>query len=156
MKMKPLCGLTAALTSFVLLLAAPAIAQEDEGGPQTWGDDARYVTVTYVQFKPGKREEAMEIISEYFMPAGEKAGTAPPMLAVHFQTGIWDAMFIWNLEGGMADLEWYQSEDNVKWFAALAELNGGPEGAEKLMERWRQTIRESETQIGHYHAAEDE
>lgn len=156
MKMKPLCGLTAALTSFVLLLAGPAIAQDDEGGPQTWGDDARYITVTYVQFKPGKREEAMEIINEYFKPAGEKAGTAPPMLDVHFQTGIWDAMFIWNLEGGMADLEWYRSEDNVKWFAALAELNGGPEGAEKLMERWRQTIRESETQIGHYHAAEDE
>ena len=137
MKMKPLCGLVAALTSVALLLAGPAIAQEDEGGPQTWGDDARYVTVTYVQFKPGKREEAMEIINEYFKPAGEKAGTAPPMLDVHFQTGIWDAMFIWNLEGGMADLEWYQSEDNVKWFAALAELNGGPEGAEKIMERWR-------------------
>lgn len=152
MKTNTRCGLVAALSSFVLLLTGAANAQEDEGGPQTWGEDARYVSVTYVQFKPGKREEAMEIIEEYFKPAGQKAGTPAPMLDVHFQTGLWDAMFVWNMEGGMAELEMYRSENDIKWYAALAELNGGPEGADKILDRWRQTIRESETQVGHYHA----
>ena len=146
----------AVVCAIALAFALPAGAQEDDGGPIKQGDDARYLSVQYVKYKTGMREEAMEIISEYFAPAGQKAGTPPPMLDVHFQTGVWDAMFVWNLEGGMADLEWYRSESNIKWYSALVELNGGPEGAEKIMERWRQTIRESEVQIGHYHAGEDD
>jgi hypothetical protein len=156
MKVNPNCGLLAALSALVLFLGMPASAQDQAPEPETWGEDAKYVSITFVQFKQGKREEAMEIISEYFAPAGQKAGTPPPMLDVHFQTGVWDAMFIWNLKGGMADLEWYRSEDNIKWYSALVELNGGPEGAAKIMERWRQTIRESETQVGHYHADQGE
>ena len=156
MKSNPTSGLVAAFVSLVYLVSVTAFAQEEEAGPETWGEDAKYVTVYYLQFKPGKREDGMEIISEYFVPAAEKAGLAPPQLAVHFQTGVWDAMYVWNLHGGMSDLEWYQSEDDVKWYAALAELNGGPEGAEKIMERWRDTVRESETQIGHYHSGADE
>ena len=149
-------GALAAVFASVFLFNAPAIAQEDDGGPQTWGEDARYVSVTFVKFKTGKREEAMEIINEYFKPAGDKAGTPPPMLDVHFQTGPWDAMCVWNLDGGMADLEMYRSENDMKWYAALAELNGGPDGAGMIMERWLQTIRESVTQVGHYHTGEEE
>ena len=155
MKLNPLCGLVVALSSLVLLSNTPVLAQEEAPGPQKWGDNARYISVTFVQFKAGKREEAMEIINEYFVPAGQKAGTPPPMLGVHFQTGAWDAMFIWNMEGGMADLEWYRSENDLKWYAALAELNGGPEGAEEIMTRWQKTIRESEVQVGHYHDGAD-
>jgi hypothetical protein len=40
---------------------------------------------------------------------------------LHFQTGEWDALFVWEMEGNMADLEWYRSEDDIKWFAAPAE-----------------------------------
>ena len=156
MKVNAVSGSIAAVFVSVFLFSMPAIAQEDDGGPQTWGDDARYVSVTFVKFKAGKREEAMEIINEYFKPAGAKAGTPPPMLDVHFQTGSWDAMFVWNLDGGMADLEMYRSENDMKWWAALAELNGGQEGAEMIMDRWRQTIREAETQVGHYHSGEEE
>ncbi len=154
MKVNPTCGLLAALSALVLFLGMPASAQDQAPGPETWGDDAKYVSITFVQFKPGKREEAMEIISEYFAPAGQKAGTPPPMLDVHFQTGVWDAMFIWNLEGGMADLEWYRSENDIKWYGALMEMVGGADEAEKIMNRWRATIRETDTQIGHFHASE--
>lgn len=156
MKVNLACGTIAAVFASAFLISMPAVAQDEASGPESWGEDARYVSVTFVQFKAGKREEAMEIINEYFKPAGAKAGTPPPMLDVHFQTGQWDAMFIWNLDGGMADLEWYRSENDIKWYAALAELNGGPEGAEKILDRWRETIRETDTQVGHYHAGEDD
>jgi hypothetical protein len=33
----------------------------------------------------------MQIITEHFMPAGEKSGVPAPILAIHFQTGKWDA-----------------------------------------------------------------
>jgi hypothetical protein len=154
MSMMTYCGRVLAATALLFLSVLPVWAQDD-GGPEKWGDDAKYVTVTYVQFKSGKREEAMEMIAEYFQPAGEKAGTAPPMLAVHFQSGKWDAMFVWDLDGGVADLEWFRSPDDIKWMAALAELNGGEDAAKEIMKRWSKTIDEAETHIGHYHTGEE-
>ncbi len=48
-------------------------------------------------------------------------------MAIHYQTGKRDATSVWEIAGGMADLEWYRLPDDVKWFAALAELNeNGP------------------------------
>jgi hypothetical protein len=155
MKVTSICGRFAAATALLFLITVPASAQDDENGPQTWGDDAKYATVTFVQFKSGKREEAMEMIAEYFRPATEKAGTSPPMFVVHFQSGKWDAMFVWDLEGGLTDLQWFRSADELKWFAALAELNGGEEAAGEIMKRWSKTIDEAETHIGHYHSGEE-
>lgn len=145
-------AVSAALTMF----AVPASAQDDEEGPITQGDDARYVSATYVKFKPGKRERAFEIIADHFVPAGKKAGTPGPLGAIHFQTGEWDALFVWKLEGGMADLEWYRSENNIKWAAALAELEGGKEAAGELMAEYRSLVDEAETDVGHYHATDED
>ncbi|MDH3415577.1 MAG: hypothetical protein OEM64_04620 [Gammaproteobacteria bacterium] len=74
-------------TAALFLFAMPAIAQDDDEGPITQGDDAKYLRVSYVKYKPGQREMAMQIITEHFMPAGKKAGTSSPILAIHFQTG---------------------------------------------------------------------
>ena len=151
MKAKTTCGTLAAIFGLVLLVTNPASAQQDEEGPLTQGDDARYLSVQYVKYKPGRREDAMQIIAEYFGPAAAKAGLAGPMLAIHFQTGEWDAAFVWPLKGGMADLEWYRSPDSIKWFEALAELNGGAEEAEKIIGRYQDTVREMRTEVGHHH-----
>jgi hypothetical protein len=149
-------GKALAVTAALTMFAVPVSAQDDEEGPMTQGDDARYVSATYVKFKPGKRERAFEIIAEHFMPAGEKAGTPGPLGVIHFQTGEWDAIFVWKLEGGMADLEWYRSPDNIKWYAALAEQEGGKEAAGELMGEYRSLIAEAQTEVGHYHATEDD
>ena len=149
-------GKVLAVSAAFTMFAVPASAQEDDGGPITQGDDARYVTSTVVKFKPGKRERAFEIIAEHFVPAGEAAGTPGPLGTIHFQTGEWDAIFVWNLEGGMADLEWYRSEDNIKWAAALAEQEGGEEAAGELMAEYRSLIAEAETNVGHYHAKSED
>jgi len=149
-------GKVLAVSAALTMFAVPASAQDDEEGPLTQGDDARYVSVTHVKFKPGKRERAFEIIAEHFVKAGEKAGTPGPLGVIHFQTGEWDSLVVWNLEGGMADLEWYRSEDNIKWYAALVEQEGGEEAAGKLVAEYQSLIDEAETDVGHYHAkAED-
>ena len=149
-KHKLLGGLTA-VVSALFLLAVPAIAQDDDEGPQTQGDDAKYLSITYVEFKTGQRETGMVIINEHFVPATEKAGISPPMLAVHFQTGKWDAAFIWEMEGGMADLEWYRSPDDIKWFEALAELEGSMEEAEAVWQSYLDTVAHAQTEVGHHH-----
>ena len=80
-----------------------------------------------MKYKSGKRERAFEIIADHFKPAGEKAGLPGPLGTLHFQTGESDALFVWEMKGGMADLEWYRSEDDIKWYASLVEQEGGEE-----------------------------
>ena len=151
MKITSMCSKLIVATAALFVFAVPAIAQDDDSGPMTQGDDAKYLRVSYVNFKPGQREMAMAIITDHFMPAGEKAGTNPPMLAIHFQTGKWDAAFIWEMDGGMADLEWYRSPSNVKWRAALAELEGGTEQADAIWQKYVSAIAQSYVAVGHHH-----
>ena len=150
------CGKLAAVVSALFLLSTAAFAQDDDGGPQTQGDDARYLSITVVDFKPGMRTEAMQMITDYFVPATEKAGTAGPMLAIHFQTGKWDAAFIWEMAGGMADLEWFTSPDDLKWRAALAEIAGGEDEADEIWASFQSKVASSVTNVGHHHVPEAE
>ncbi|MEL7185340.1 MAG: hypothetical protein AAFN50_02750 [Pseudomonadota bacterium] len=145
-----------AVAAALTLCGGSALAQDDDGGPQTQGDDARYVSASMVNFKPGKRERAFEIIAEHFKPAGEAAGTPGPLGVIHFQTGEWDAIFVWALEGGMADLEWYRTEDDIKWFEALAEQEGSVEAAEALLAEYSSLVDNAVTNVGHYHAEEED
>ena len=139
-----------AITAALLLSSFAAYAQDDDGGPLTQGEDAVYVRITYVKFNAGQRGDAMQIISEHFEPAGEKAGVDGPF-AIHFQTGPWDAAFYWDMKGGMADLEWFRSEDSVKWMAALAKLEGGEEQAAALLAKYMSMIDVRQEEVGHYH-----
>ena len=150
------CGKLAAVVSALFLLSTAAFAQDDDGGPQTQGDDAHYLSITVVDFKPGMRTEAMQIIQEYFVPATEKAGVPGPLLSIHFQTGKWDAAFIWSMEGGMADLEWFTSPRDIKWRAALVEIAGGEDEANELWAKFQSTIASSVTNVGHHHVPEAE
>ena len=148
-------GKVLAVAAALTMFAVPASAQDDEG-PITQGEDAKYVTITHVKFKSGKRERAMEIIADHFVKATEAAGTPGPLGVIHFQSGEWDMLAVWRLEGGMADLEWYRSPDNIKWWAALVEQEGGEEAAGSLMAEYQSLVDEAETDIGHYHDAEED
>ncbi len=145
-----------AVTAAFAMIAMPASAQDDDEGPLTQGDDAKYLSISHVKYKPGKRETAMQLISEHFKPAGKAAGTAGPIMAIHYQTGKYDATFVWQLDGGMADLEWYRSADDVKWFAALAEQEGGEEQAQALLDSYVDCIAYGVTEVGHHHVPEAE
>ena len=133
------------------LLVQPVSAQEDDGGPISQGEDAKYLSITHVAFVPGQREAAMQIINEQFKPAGEKAGVPGPIMEIHYQTGKWDAAFVWEMKGGMADLEWYRSPDDVKWFEALTEMAGGTEEAEAIWASYISKVADAVTEVGHHH-----
>ena len=138
------------------LLALPmfsttTIAQE----AARYADDARYLNVVFVAYKPGKAAEAYGIIRDHFMPAGEAAGTPGPVI-VHFQTGQYDAAFHWRLENGTGDLEWRISPNNAAFRRALAEQEGGEEAAQALMDRYNSLIARTTSVIGHRHVPEGE
>jgi hypothetical protein len=151
MRMTIIRGVLFAAAATLFLHGTPSLAQDEQNGPMTWGEDAQYDQVVFIKFKPGKRERAMQIIDEYFVPASEKAGTSEPIYVEHFQTGEWDMLLVWHLQGGTADLKWYRSADDIKWFNALAELNGGQEAAQKLWDEFSSAIADSVTQLGHHH-----
>ena len=154
MKTFKLLGKGIVVLAGILVFSMPAVAQDDDEGPVSQGDDAQYLDITYVKFRAGQRESAMQIITEHFMPAGEKSGVPAPMLAIHFQTGKWDAAFIWKMEGGMADLEWYRSPNDVKWFAAMAELEGGVDEAQAVWADYISKVAHAQTEVGHHHVPE--
>ena len=155
MKAGKICGTLVAASASLFLFTATAQAQEDDGGPEKWGDDARYVQTSLVKFKAGKRERSLEIIAEYFVKASEKAGTPGPKMVIHMQTGRWDMAVVWELQGGTADLEWYRSPNDVKWYEAFTEIAGGEEEAGAFMKEWSGSIADSMTNIGHYHTGEE-
>ena len=107
-----------------------------------------------VDYKSGMRTEALELIAEHFMPAGEAAGLPGPV-AIHFQTGEWDAAFHWRLEGGMADLEWYTSANDIKWMEALVAQEGSKEAADALIASYRSMVAQTLTNVGHRHVPEE-
>ena len=131
-----------------LLIGGSAFAQDNDG-PIKY-ENAAFFTMTYIDFKPGKSERAFTIIREHFMKAGKTAGVAGPK-ALHFKTGGWDAAFIWKLENGPADLEWYRDAGDVKWMKALEKQEGGKEAAGKLMKEYQSLVGRTNTTFGHWH-----
>ena len=155
MKLRKISGIVIAAFASLFLFSVQASAQDAPDGPQTQGDDAVYISVTHVNFKPGKRTDAMTIIAENFVPASEAAGQPGPLLAIHYQTGKWDATFVWVMKGGMSDLEWFVSEDDIAWRNALNEQAGGEEEAQAILDSFMKMIAHAETDVGHYHTGEE-
>lgn len=142
-----------AVSLAILFCATPAIAQDAAPAKRP---DVEYVRVNYVAYKPDQRNEARRIIEDHFIPASQTAGTPGPTLTLHFQTGEWDAIFIWAMEEGTEELEWTQITPNwVKWKAALDAQVGGEEEGSELLQRYTSTISHRKTEIAHHHVASD-
>jgi len=107
-------------------------AQEEEMKSQKY-PNVDYSQVVYVKFLPGKIERAKEIISK-FESAGEGIMEAPQ---THwFMTGEYDAMFIWHMKDGPAEMEWKYSEEGIQGYQAFIKQEGSAEAARKLNEEY--------------------
>lgn len=132
-------ALLTAVVAAGLILPAGLAAQEEEPEPEKY-EDASWYALVQVDFKPGKRDDAMKMVREYYMPAGQEAGTPAPVMHLQHQSGEWDWTVIWHMEGGPADMEWKQTADDIEWQKKLAELAGGPDKAKELGEKWSSYI----------------
>lgn len=131
-----------AIIVFVAFLGTAVFAQEEEVKAKK--HDATWHRVVLVDFKSGKVGEAKEIIAKY-ESAGASAGTPSPQ-KYWFETGSYDMMLIWDLEGGPADLEWNWSPNGVKWWNAFVAQEGAEE-AEKIQEKYRKLVSGSTSHI---------
>lgn len=124
-------------------MATTIFAQSEEPAPKK--HNASWHTLVFVDFKPGKTDEAKKIIAK-FASAGATAGTPGPQ-QYWFVTGSHDMMLIWDLEGGPSDLEWSWSPNGVKWWNAFVEQEGSEEAAKKLQSKYSSMIASTKSQI---------
>ena len=97
--------------------------------------------VVMVKFKAGKFTEAKKMINDHFMKAGIASGGEGPQI-IEFKSGEWDVMFIWNMEN-ISDMDWEITPDDEKWWAAMAEQEGGMDKAMGVMQKYLSLVDQS-------------
>ena len=108
----------------------------------------RYLAIETITAKPGAR--LWTLISKHFIPATKAAGLPVPV-TYHTETGETKTIVISPLTGGTGDLEWSVSPDDVKFFAALAQQEGGADKAMALWKEFNDGIASRSREIVHEH-----
>jgi hypothetical protein len=126
---------------FAFFVSGDLLYAQEEMQPKRF-ENVEWKNIVYVKYHNGKQTRADEIIRDYFQKAGEKVGTPPPE-EYKMHTGKWDKMLVWNLKGGVEDLSWQMSPDNLKWWKALSDLTGGPDKAQAIMDEYQSLVAET-------------
>lgn len=110
-------------------------------------ENPQWYNVVFVDYKPGMFDKAQKIISDYFVKANEKSGTPGPEMVMILYSGPYDQMALWHMKGGLDDMNWDISPDNLKWRNALNELAGGADKAGQLIQDYQACIASSKNTI---------
>jgi hypothetical protein len=111
-------------------------------------DNPQWKTVSFIKFKSGKADRAREIIRNYYEKAAQKASVPSPVMALDMVTGEWDLMVVWDMKGGIEEMNWEVSPDNVKWMGALNEIAGGGDKAKAILDEFSGLIDRESTNLG--------
>ena len=109
-----------------------------------------FLEIFHIKYKSGMSGTAGMYFFRYFNPAAVKAGIPTPDI-IHMQTGEWDAIITYNRGKSMERFNWPVHADDEKWWAAMAELNGGAEAAQKIMADYTAMIDRQDQSIAHRH-----
>jgi len=113
-------------------------------------ENPNWVSMSYVKFKPMKKDAAMEVIDSYFAKADMQAGLEAPTV-YHFPLGDFDMLVIWPMNEGVETLNYEITPDDAKWMTEMAKLTGGVDKSMAKMEEffsyvdsWENTIARKE------------
>ncbi len=109
-------------------------------------ENPQWKRVVMMDYHADKKNRAIEIIDKYFKVASEKAGTPGPEVMVDFQTGSWDRMAIWGMDG-IESMNWVVSPSNQKWWAAMVELTGSEDKANEIWSEYQACLARSSVEI---------
>jgi len=136
-----------ALVAALLVTGTPDAHAQEEAPVPTRYENVDWHSVVMMDFKPGKRARAMEIIDDHFIPASKTAGTNLPVM-VELQAGEWDVMMLWPMKDGPSAMEWEISPDGIKWRTALNEAIGSTEKADELWQEYMSLVDDATSYIG--------
>lgn len=112
--------------------------------------NAHFVRIEMIKFKPGGEDRAFELEDKYIDPARKLSGIWP-LAEYHTQTGPWDRLVVYELPGGLAEVEWQVSSQQANFLSALSSVAGSKEKALAIVGEWDSLVERRETEIGHYH-----
>ena len=98
-------------------------------------ENPQWVSMSYIKFKPMKKEQAMGIIENYFAKADQDAGIEAPTV-FHFVNGDYDMLVIWEMKDGVETLNYKTTPDDAKWMNSMAKIAGGSDKAMAKMEEF--------------------
>lgn len=133
------------LISAVVAMSLPGAVLAQELPTATKYENATWANVLDIRFKPGQGDAALAIVYEHFLPITESVGWN--VLVLEYQTGDWDARYIFPLADGPADLEWDVSPVGESWWAAFAESEGGAEAALALWQEYLDKVARTRSNI---------
>ena len=131
---------------FILMSASSVTAQEEEREPTRY-ENPQWKRVILVDYKPGQAGKAREIIRNNHAKASELAGTPRPEMILTLHSGEYDLMVIWAMQGGISDMDWEVSPNNIKWRKAMNEIAGSAEKASEIMKEYSNCINKSTSYI---------
>jgi len=139
--MKKIIFNTIAFLGLALFLMPSSFAQEG-----VKRENPKWKRVVMLDFHSDQKNRAIEIIDEYFKVASVNAGTPGPEVMVDFETGSWDRMAIWGMDG-IESMNWEVSPNNQKWWGALVKIAGGEEEAEAIWKEYQSCIARSSSEL---------
>lgn len=122
------------------------MAQQDAPRPEKH-ENVTFYEIVNVDFKPGMRGEALDIIKEHFAPAGVEAGNPGPVMHLEHRTGEWDMTVIRHMKRGPSEMEWKRTPESIKWEKKFVEMAGGREKAQDIYETYESYIQRSNVTI---------
>ncbi len=128
-------------------LLSPTFVQAQEMKAKKY-DNPEWKSIGFIKFKSGKVDRAKEIIKNYYMKAGEKAGTPGPAMLIDLKTGEWDMMVLWDMKGGIEEMNWEMSPNDVKWMTAMNDIAGGGDKAKTIMDEFSSLVDRETSYIG--------
>ncbi len=130
---------------FALGLAISFNTQAQEEPTASKFENVSYHSMVKIDFKAGSYSKVQEILKSY-MEAGEKAGIKGPQI-FWLMSGEYDVIFVWTMEGGLADMEWMWSPDDIKWRKAMIESLGSEDKFMEMRNEWTSLIVKSDVEI---------
>ena len=137
----------AAIAALSFAVAGSAVDDEMSQAQGIKYENVTWYTIVNIDYHAHATREALELVYDHFMPAGKVTGGPIPRIMEYATGGEWDLCMIWRMDEGPAELEWELDPDSAAWLAALAELEGGKEQAEELLERYMKMINRYDGQI---------
>jgi len=111
-------------------------------------DNPEWKRITLIKFKHEKLDRAKEIIKNYFYKAAQKAGTPTPSMIVDLYTGEWDMMIVWDMKGGIEEMNWEISPNDVKFMTAMIDITGGVDKAKMILDEFSSLSTSETSYIG--------
>lgn len=131
------------VVGIMIFIAGNTHAQE-ELKPQKY-ENVTWHRVVLVDYKPGQVSRAKEIMTQY-QAASDAVNLKGPE-RYWMETGEYDLMLVWTMEGGPSDLEWDRSPNSIKWRTQMIKQLGSEEALKKLQQEYSSLITNSTSYI---------